>query len=386
MDRITTSGKRTMRQFYELLRTQYEVTIESQATGWMRNLRLNAPYVRHDIREFRTGRAETCVIFGAGASLLQWQDQLRALRDERFFVVASPTVVPWLKREARLEPDLVVAVDAHDDMRMWLSEAQWRGPVFVPTYGNPGLAKDFPCYWFNISTAKPGYHPVLDAVITTQYPELLNVPSLGHVTGAALQLMMLLTDAGNTAFKRFVLAGADYAYWQGRARIPLPHDNHVNNVIRETLTIGGMVSDHKMPFYKERMLTLLRANPHAVYALGGGLLDGDVATVTLDAVMTDRWPHPKTLDEKVRAHERYLLQDMPQALVPALIMHNPWWRRAIRWITRGAIYGQARDSHGARDLPVHDGSDGSDSRDDARDSGLSDRRDRDGADTHEREI
>lgn len=376
--------KRRMVLFYRLLQAQYEVTIESQAPKWIANLRHNAPHVKNDVSTFRTGRAETCMIFAPGASLTQYEEQIKTFRGEDVFIVGTPTVVPWMM-DHKIPPDIVVAVDAHDDMHKWLKASRWRGPVLIPTTGNPKVAAEYPCWWFNIRTGKPGYVPLVDSVIFTQYPELSEIPSVGHVTGAALQLMFGLAHQGNANFQRFVLAGADYSYWHGLARVPLPEEGHVNNVVHgDTVTMDGYKTDTRMPFYKEKLGALLMENPQfPVYLLGGGMVSDFARPMSFrelhTAIAHNHFPAQYTNEMVRSAYMRYYLETMPAVLLPELIeKQDPVFVHLLRWVSRGRLYAKHSASTGRGGAPV--GTDpGAGPRNDARDSGLPDGRDSDTA-------
>lgn len=319
-----------MRQFHELLLGQYETTIEAHFSVWVKNLRDNAPYIKKNVLDLPKPQSDTCVLVGPGPTIAEIKDINRL---NKFYVMASPTVLPWMTEQG-LKADLVVAVDRSAEMWYWIRKAEYKGQVAVPTFGNDEVAKNCDCYWFNILNGKPGYLPVIDAVVRTQYPELPQLPSTGHVGGAMFQLAMMLNHFGKAAFKRVVLVGFDYGYPDGKARVPITGSHPTETLNQDELvTLDGKLTNYKMAMYKERMLMLFRSNPIPVYQIGGYALNA-VPSVSIANALRGTYPAPRSKGDWVREHERYYLQEMPRVLLPALML--PWWKRIISALAKGA--------------------------------------------------
>ena len=342
--------KKQRRLLYELLLTQYETTMESQAGGWVLNLRRNAPYVHHSVAEFGTGNAETCLIFAPGASLSQYEKRIRELDNpSEFYIVGCPTALRWMMQN-KIKPHCVFAADRHDDTYRWLNESRWRGPVIMPTSGNPKVAAHFDTFWWNDRTSRPGYKPLIDAVVQTQYPELPSFQSMSHVTGATLQILMELTHAGKTKFKRFVLVGADYSFWHDMPRLPLTEDGSSPNesLPEQIAVIDGIKTDYRMIFYIDRMNALMRANPQMwVYSFSEGLLKAPY--VGMSDLLHHTYPLPRTEKELIATQEEFLLETMPTILLPLLIDEIPLWKRIVNRLFGGnnavRTSGLERESH-----------------------------------------
>lgn len=312
-----------MKLMYQLLVAQFETTVEAHAMHWIKNLRVNAPMVRDSIATFQS-RAETVLILGPGASIQRYADSLRRVQERRdIFLLASPTVMPWLM-ENGISPDVVIAVDRQDEQWQWVKQSRWRGPVWMPTFGNPKLAEEYATYWFNLTIGKPGYQPLVDACTLTQYDELPSLPSLAHVGGHAFQLSQYLANIGACAFKRCVMIGCDYGYYKGEARVRLTGDHVTETVPEDAITIEGVQTNYKMALYKERLYTTWRVNPMPLYSISHGLLH-ELPRCTMSNVFAGEFPPDLPPQEKARAHERYLLETLPPILVPELYI--PWWKR-----------------------------------------------------------
>lgn len=304
---------------YDLLRQQWEQTIEAHATHWVLNLRLNAPFVSKNILNYSISREKkTCCIFAAGASLEQYEDRIHRLKQKsEVFIIASPTVIPWMMKH-NCAPDIVIAVDKHENMYSWLKLSDWNGPVILPTIGNTKVASHYDIWWFNITMGRPGYIPLIDAVTKVQYPELPSFPSLGHVTAHALQIMIELVFAKRANFERYVLCGADYGYWNDKARIPIINETEVNIDPTEMIEINGVKTNYKMALYKERLYAFWEANPIPLYSLSDGLLH-EIPKVSLYDILASRFPFPTKKEAIAKYHMEYLTKTLPESILPKMV-------------------------------------------------------------------
>ena len=340
------------KEFLGLLHQWYMHTLDTWGEMWIANLRHNAPQMKHTIREFRTGKQETCLIFAPGASLTQYEQRIKELRDNRnFYIVGTPTPLKWMMAHG-LSPDCLVVADSQPAQYNLIKDSRWRGQILAPITTTPQIGREYdPVYWFNVKHSKPGFTPIQDMVSETQYPELPRFPSVSCVTNVALQLMMHATRMGRTAFKRYVLVGTDYGYWRGMPRVP--NGLHTAEIPQNDLIeIDGRQTNYNMAFYKERLYMLLLGNPEAmVYTLSDGILT-ELRHLSYQQLRMETYPPQLPLAQLQEAYRKYLLETMPGVLIPAMKIKRPAFRELVKqWLSGGELHGrqesEERDDGGA---------------------------------------
>lgn len=202
--------------------TQYE-----RLQQWMHNARCNAVHVQKDytdwLERMRHQEALGIMIFGAGASLKKLESRMpRIVRD--YFTFVSPTVYPWFKHHAKHEPSAVINVDLHHSLPSYMEREGHEErrilltPMVHTDWGNVDGIK----YWFmNLRLGPKGtYHEEpFSASMQLFFDNITTViPQLGCVSNEALWLAWKSLEALNC--DKIILAGCDYSYWRGLARVP----------------------------------------------------------------------------------------------------------------------------------------------------------------------
>ena len=252
---------------------------------------------------------DTVFILAPGASLSMYQDMLPAL-ESRGYVLVSPTVMPWLGHQTGAWPDGVVVVDGNPasvEYARMSGIAENSGAVLMMT---PEAPPQMPVvfgrertYWFR--TSIPGPHGEPDWEPYAVFQGLLcqviktRIVQLGCVTNMMVALALALRDYAGWQFKRIVLVGADYGYWNGLARVPFDGSNKLqpfdpenrSNFLMPSLMNPGleMWTDRRMARYKASLMLVWMQSKEPIYSMSHGILD-ELPQVTADNVLADAYP------------------------------------------------------------------------------------------------
>ena len=231
----------------------------------MRNARANAPWVEKDAMEVPgVGEKSTIVVFGAGASLQRFEKALPKIARSCLTVV-SPTVARWFRDHAGCDPDVMVNVDFHPSL---VERAEKSGMArSIPTVLSPVVAPQWTDwavnpYWFlNVMHTDTGdfdNHPFTWALTNLFQNIKTRVQQMGCVTIEALWLAMLWGHAMSSAVTNIVMAGGDFAFWHGLARVPDDrHDGYPTALefggVDDGITWRGYQTNKRMLAYAQQL-------------------------------------------------------------------------------------------------------------------------------------
>ena len=244
---------------------------------------------------------DTLVLFGSGPSLTQYTDFLPWVF-EHCYTIASPTVVPWLDHH-ELYPDIVFNADQHPILAehcRGTAVAEISNLVCSPETSAhlPQLFGKDKTYWYR--TVIPGPNGELDwepysmfmtfmmSVIQTAFPQQ------GCVTNVMISLAWALSEMAGWKWKRIVLMGCDYGFWDGYGRLPTDGSD---DLLKWALTDGGapdLAEYHgtktlaRMLRYKAGMLLDWKMTRFKIYTMSHGILE-EFPAVTQEEWKAGEW-------------------------------------------------------------------------------------------------
>jgi hypothetical protein len=268
-----------------------------------------------DLRSRAREEVRTAYVLAAGASLTRYRAALAHLK-KTGYLVASPTVVPWIVKQAGVTPDLTVVVDKSpqsveqirfsgvledtDSALLMSPEAPPQLPVL---YGRHRT------YW--IRTAIPGPDGSMDWEPYSIFQSFLGraieyrLAQLGCVTNMMVSALLALREHAGWDFDQIVLVGADYGYWRGFSRIPKDGSPTLEEYDREcpsNFRHRTIMTDRRMVRYKASLMLLWLQTKARIYSMSHGILN-EFPQVSEKRALADNFPAYPEWDG---IHERIL--------------------------------------------------------------------------------
>lgn len=261
---------------------------------WARNMAKNVSLVRLPYTFAPIDWEDTVMVFASGASLSCYAGRYKELNYAPVSVVATPTNVAWLQSEG-VDIDLVVVMDQHPIMAEMLQT--YNGPVIAHPGVDPGIADLMTYYYKLYIDGDETWNEVQDAM----FPML---PS-GYLAEYGCVTNMAFAVAADLSRSRIVLAGIDYSYWHGYARIaeslsPAPDET-------DSLLWRGLKTNSRMVSYKDALMALwsMVRMTLPVYSMSEGIVD-EIPEVSFDEVIHGHWPPLLTHEEFLEKAEHHI--------------------------------------------------------------------------------
>lgn len=253
-----------------------EKSILEHVPVWAQNMGKNVIWADKDAFAAPVAWKDTVVLFASGASLSQYAGKLKGINGNAT-VVATPSNVEWLKSQG-VDIDLVVVMDSHPYMGKWISD--YYGPVIASTVVDASVSAHRASFYKLYIEGEGMWNAIQNFMfphVAAGYPA-----EFGCVTNVAFALICDMSG------KRVVLAGADYGYWKGYARVA---DKLQKADLRDTFKVHGVPTKYEMFLYKDALLRIWSkvANRVPVYSMSEGIVD-EIPTVGLQDVLQGNWP------------------------------------------------------------------------------------------------
>jgi len=258
------------------------------------------------------------VIFASGPSLAKYTGKINQL-NANSIIVATPTNVPWLQDEG-VRIDMVVIADSHPGMATKLKG--YEGPIICPPTIAPEvtmLPNDI--FWYKLLMGNGqgndpfyGFWNMIQHGMFEKIEYGFNAEN-GCVTNMALAIVYDMMRSRHLLCKRIILAGADYAYTEGWARIestlrPKPLDI-------DAMEYLGYHTNSRMVFYKHRLIQLWeQLKGIDIYSMSEGIIT-EIPEVTLDDILAKTYPAQPTDKERtalVETHTNLFLDEFGEKL------------------------------------------------------------------------
>lgn len=262
-----------------------EKSILEHVPEWSANMGKNVLWATRDAFAAPVEWKDTAVVFASGASLSRYDRMLHALNG-KVTVVATPSNVPWLLSQG-VKIDLVVVMDSHPIMGKWIED--YSGPVVAATTVDVSVSAHKAHFYKLYITGLDLWNDIQNFMfpsVAAGYPA-----ELGCVTNLAVALVCSLTK------KRVVLAGADYGYWKGYARIA---DKLELADVSNAIWWKGVATTYEMLWYKDMLLSVWNQVSESVpvYSMSQGIID-EIPQVELDDILKDEWPEQLSKSEVI---------------------------------------------------------------------------------------
>jgi len=335
-------------QIHEYLRRRSQRIWKYFGPIWLNNVRLNIPqinetYVGHQLndglaRAAKRVNSEQVFVFAPGASLKQYEpfmEEIAAELPKHGLIVASPTVLPWMRRFG-LEPDILVAADPNPNQADPIIKTG--GPkdmlLICPPIISRELVTQFKrknVYWYN-SVIMDETGGIEDNDYSTIMLMLLKplrqfVVQAGSVTNQVVLALRSAIDSSTLNASRIVLVGADYGYWKGLARVPFYEQNDdgtwVEGTYREAviepdhIEWDGMSTNRRMVLYKRSLLYFWWVSMTPIYSCSEGILH-ELPYVSMWDILKDQYRQYLSKDEITQIVRQFMEVDFP-ASFPALL-------------------------------------------------------------------
>lgn len=343
-------------------------------------------------------------IFASGASLKQYEENLAELIGNDFCLV-SPTAAPWFVVHAKRLPDVVFAIDRSEVMLTDCMTAGLKGrpvrnkdgeivdydgpPLVAATTALNVLVRYFAprVYWYNSlvsvpSTASlpyPNLEKLKEEGKTTEeidkimaksvqdahavgrhisrqksYSDFITwtcghlkvgIDQMGCVTNEAMVVVLALLNFDRLEAKDIILAGADYGYWNGLARVPKGTRDPEGNIDLDPytryeddpdnadfLTYHGIATNSRMLGYTSDMVNLWGSPQSAEWQHSGArlwrlssgpgesILEGTIPAVSPEQLMSEEYPEYPS-DEEIRKTAKAYLEEF-QSEYAELVGYN----------------------------------------------------------------
>lgn len=273
---------------------------------WMRNVRFNAGSVDKDAREVASAKAYrngTAVIFGAGASLKEVPaDSLRKIAATCMTLV-SPTVLPWFRRTVGCYPDYLVNVDCHEMLPRIVEEqlSDEMSPsmkvLLCPQVDNRWISLPIDIGWFlSLDQGKDGglFSSDFSKTMVSLFPHIrTRIAQMGCVTNE----MTWLVYAGmaSLGINRIVLAGADYSYHKGFARVPMdggdyPLCHDLDDP--HPAMWGGTKTNIQMIEYARQLAIVQQAHDMPIFTMTPGIMSPFIQSISPKQVYRGSYVKP----------------------------------------------------------------------------------------------
>ena len=294
----------------EVLQELKQKTAETMMPSWLRNMRLNAPYVEKDFTKLpdvleQNISADTVFVFAPGPSLSQYEGRIHEISG---LVVGTPTVVPWMLAN-NITPDFVVVVDTHPSMSKLLSD--YKGPIVCPpTIDHAIVSLPNEKYWFRLLMGTDGTQEDPEFgwwnFVTHKMWDNLSAGfvSLGCVTNMAVAMSYDFLAKRVFRGRRVVLMGADYAYWKEWSRVSPDGKMRPRPLEIDAMEWGGFQTNARMVYYAWALYRLWRATNMPLYSMSEGILK-ELPGVTFDEVLAGQYPDRLDPDEIQERTDRF---------------------------------------------------------------------------------
>lgn len=278
----------------EALNTLRHRSILSHIPTWSNNMGRNVIWADRCATTVPVHWKKTVVIFASGASLSLYEKDLHKLNG-KVTVVATPTNVAWLQSKG-VRIDLVVVMDSHPIMGKMLED--YSGLVIAPTTVDVSVSAH-KAHFYKMKIAGLDLWNVIQDTMFTHLS--LSYPAeLGCVTNMAFALCCDIPKD-----HRIVLAGADYSYWRGKARIA----EKLEKAPKDAITWDGKQTSPSMVMYKDALLKLwartIGRTP--VYSMSHGIVT-EIPHVALGHILEENWPELHSKETVVELSEKHIEQ------------------------------------------------------------------------------